>query len=261
MVAGIVSVLSHDKPPTQIAPPALVADSECLQPPVFKPGYQLGENFVTSQGEGFKFGGESWIEANLCSPGTLKITADGELGGEEKPKLTVLRDNAVLHVAAFDAKKTIEVYIPRSGSVYLAYFNDYYVSDARVATFREFKFTGSNCETLKSVTVPRESGGWWDQETGAASLVFAVPMTVVPCGPGRLSVLIIGRAGKKIFPELTFEQGGKVIRQVATSSSWQLVQLMLGPGPLTITLKNPYFAALADRNLNVQSIEFTPGPP
>lgn len=256
-----VGVLAQGQEARRFIPPVPLSAKFCTQPPVFKPGYQQGENFVVQQGRGFRFASTAWIQANLCTSGTLRITADGELGGSQPPQLTVFQNDAVVGVYGFKTKGTIEVKVTRSGSLSLGYFNDYYSSDARVATFREFKFTGSNCVNLKSVTVPKESGGQWDAETGAASLVFAVPMTLVPCGQGRLSMLVIGRDGKKVFPELTFEQNGEVIQTLTTSPDWQLVQLDLKAEPLIVTLKNPYFATLADRNLNVQRIEFVPSPP
>ena len=52
---------------------------------MFKPGYQRGENYVVPQGQGFHFGSEAWVEATVCSAGTLIVTAQGELGEMKNP--------------------------------------------------------------------------------------------------------------------------------------------------------------------------------
>ncbi|QLG11521.1 hypothetical protein HLB42_12580 [Deinococcus sp. D7000] len=259
VAASLAIVQGRGVPPQQLAltPPPLA----CTQPPVFTPGYQAGENYVIPQGEGFKFRAESWLEADLCSAGTLKITADGELAGDEEPQLTVVLDGTVFAAPAFNGERTVELPVPRSGHLLLGYFNDYYLADVRVATLRDVAFTAPTCEGFRSVVVPKETGGVWNDVAHVATLVRAVPMTLTPCAAGTLSMRVIGREGQSAFPELQFQQAGKTLKTFSTSAEFQKMSLAVGAAPLAITLTNPYGETLADRNLNVRRLEFIPRRP
>jgi hypothetical protein len=235
---------------------ATTSNAACTQPPVFKPGYQRAENFVIPQGQGFRFRSESWLEADVCAAGTLKITAQGELGGDELPQLTVALDSAVIATPSFDRERTVELRIPRPGRVYLAYFNDYHLADVRVASLRFFRLVTPSCRGFKSVVVPKENGGAWYPAANAATLVRDVPMTLVLCSAGTLSLEVKGREGNRSFPRISIEQGGRILKTLPTTLDWQTVRLESTAAPLTITLSNPYGRTLADRNLDVQQILF-----
>lgn len=261
VVAGL-GVVGPSRSISQIAPPPPVSAASCTQPPVFQAGYQREDNGLVAAGQGYKFNGMSWIQANLCSAGTLKITASGEVAGDELPQLTVLQDDQTLSILDFDQQEKIsEVKVPHPGNVYLAYFNDYYLSEARIATLQALNLTGADCSGFKSVDVPKATGGVWNAQASAVALVSSVPMTLIPCDTGQLSFQILGREAKKTFPELAFGQDGKTIKTVLAGGHSQLIRLAVSAAPITITLTNPYFVQLADRNLSVQQIEFIPGQP
>ena len=242
-------------------PPAFKASTlplTCQHPPVFTPGYQRRPNYVVPQAEGFRFRSESWVEADVCSAGTLSVTAAGELGGDELPQLTVVLGTSVLATPRFDRQRRVSMAIPGPGRVILGYFNDYYLADVRVATLRDVALVSPTCKGFKSVNVPVESAGIWYPEAHVASLVHSPPMTLLPCAAGRLTLRALGREGNGAFPLLVFRQGGQVIKTQPTDLTWQELSLEVTAAPLTIAVGNPYGKTLADRNLNVSQISFTP---
>lgn len=257
-----VGVGSQPGRTSQIALPPSVAAASCTQPPVFQTGYQRDDNGLVAVGQGYKFNGMSWIQANLCSAGILKITASGEVAGDELPQLTVLQDDQTLAVLGFDQQEKIaEVKIPHPGNVYIAYFNDYYISEARIATLQTVNLVAADCSGFKSVDVPKATGGVWNAQASSVVLVFSVPMTLIPCDAGQLSFKIIGHEAKKAFPEVSFRQDDKTIKTVVAGARSQLIQLDISAAPITVRLTNPYFAQLADRNLDVKRIKFIPTQP
>ena len=252
-VAGLTTLSPGQAPEVQVA-----SSARCSQPPVFTRGYQRGQDYVIPRGNGFLFRSDAWIETQLCHGGTLSITAQGELAGQELPQLTVVLNSEIIATPRFDRERTAQVRVPAAGRLILGYFNDYYEADVRVATLRGFKLKGTDCEGFTSITVPREAGGTWSAQTLYATLVRAVPMTVVPCGHGTLSVVLVGRPGNGAYPEVTVSQGGRTLARVRTAAHPQSLSVDVQAQPLTITVTNPYFKTIGDRNLLVSGLTFSP---
>ena len=260
IVAGLVSWQSWQTPAAAslVSPQPEKAALDCRQPPVYLVGYKREENGVTPRGAGFRFDGISWLSTDVCSPGILTIRADGEEAGGAAPTLVVtLNSESLANLDIPAGEKTYSVRIPEAGRLTLGYFNDYYLADVRVATLEKFKFSGSGCKAVQ-VDVPAATGGTWRPDYNSASLVSDVPMSLTPCAAGELEVQVVGREGNGAFPVLSFQQGDKVLQTLTTTQKRQRVKLTLSASPLTITLTNPYGRTVADRNLNLRSLEFTP---
>jgi hypothetical protein len=229
----------------------------CTFPPTFSAGYQREFNGVAPAGQGFNFQGLSWIQADLCSPGILQLTAAGQVANGENPILQIALNSETLASEAFDKRRSLKIRVPHPGRLTLGYFNDFYRSDARVATLENLSFSGLDCKNL-NVDVPRATGGQWAPSTRTASLVSSVPMTVIPCSAGTLSLRTVGSNGAKVFPLLEFRQQGKLLLNIQTGVKRKAIQLKITTAPLTITLINPYFKQVADRNLLLFSVKYYP---
>ena len=229
----------------------------CSNPPHFQSGYEQDEAGLLSVGQGFRFQGVSWLETDLCSSGTLQITAAGEIANNQAPILQIALNSKVLSVQKFAQRRTLNLHIPDKGRLTLGYFNDYYLADVRVATLANLSLSGSACKTI-NVLVPKETGGQWTPENRTATLVSNTPMTVTPCAAGTLSLQVVGRSGLGEFPVLNFKQNGIDRFKVRTDNNYQRIQLEIDASPMTVTLVNPYGKTLADRNLDLYSISFTP---
>ena len=131
---GMLAIRPSSPNVLKAAPPP---GKTCTQPPVFKPGYQRGENYVVPQGQGFQFGSEAWVEATVCSAGTLIVTAQGELGGDEKPRLTVVHDGTTLATPTFDQERTVKIDIPAAGRLCWASSTIFTDTDSRVIFLRD----------------------------------------------------------------------------------------------------------------------------
>ncbi|WP_339093875.1 hypothetical protein WDJ50_07680 [Deinococcus sp. VB142] len=263
LVSALMAWQSQQRPAAaSLASPRLEkAALDCKQPPQYRVGYTSDPAALIPQNQGFRFQGVAWLETDLCTPGTLTIRADGEEAGGAAPTLAVtLNSESLANLDIPAGEKTYSVRIPEAGRLTLGYFNDYYLADVRVATLEKFKFLGTGCQAVQ-VNVPEATGGDWNQEYKIANLVTSVPMTVTPCAAGELELQVVGREGNGAFPVLSFKQGDKVLQTLTTTQKRQRVKLTLSASPLTITLTNPYGRTVADRNLNLRNLEFTPAAP
>lgn len=233
---------------------------KCAEPPIYRVGYQRESNGLQTLANGFSFQGLSWLEAELCSPGMLILTADGEIADDEPPVLNIAINSTVLAKEAFDKQRTVSLHVPEAGQLRLGYFNDYYLSDARVATLEGLRMTALACQAFK-VEMPPATGDGWTPSTSTATLVSGEAMTITPCADGELTLRVLGRAGGKAFPTLEFMQNNRLVLRIATLAVRQPVRLKIAAAPLTVRMTNPYFEQLADRNLNLRLLQFRPDPP
>lgn len=256
LLTGLLSWKAQQQP---VAPDIDVARPQlhCTVPPTFHIGYQREPNGVAQIGRGFDFQGVAWIEADLCSPGVLQLTAAGQAANGEDPILQVALNSETLASAGFHAPRSLNIRVPRPGRLTLGYFNDFYKADARVATIEHLGFVGPRCTDIQ-VDVPRATGGQWTPSTGTASLVSSVPMTVTPCSAGTLSLRVLGRTGANVYPILEIRQRGNLLSSVHTGANLKSLQVLVSAQPVTITLTNPYFKQLADRNLQLLSLQYNP---
>lgn len=241
----------------ELSQPPLV----CTQPPTYRVGYQREENGLQLRGEGFSFQGLSWLEADICAPGTLVLSAEGEVAGGAAPVLDIALNSRPLAREAFDPPRRVELRVPQAGRLTLSYFNDYYRADVRVAEVQHIDLKNTDCGGISRVDVPKATGGIWVPERRYAYLVFDVPMTVTPCAPGTLRMKVSGRPGGGVFPLLEFRQQGHVLLKVRTGETPRWVRLEVGAAPVSITLPNPYGRLVGDRNLNVRQLQFIPDQP
>jgi hypothetical protein len=232
---------------------------DCQQPPRFRVGYQREANGVSINRLGVNFNGFAWIQAAVCGPGTLSIRAEGEVAANEAPVLQVSLETALLLQESFEELRTVRVRVPSSGRLVLGYFNDYYRSEARVATLESLEVLGTDCKDFE-VEVPEATGGEWNKAARTASLVSSVPMTIRPCSAGVFSVRVVGRAGLNVFPNLTFRQNNIIIKSIQLSAQRQNIVVQVTDAPISVMLANPYFKQIADRNLNIRALVFTPDP-
>ncbi|WP_135229247.1 hypothetical protein [Deinococcus fonticola] len=198
----------------------------------------------------------SWIETRLCQAGRLTLEVQGREAGDEKPRLHVfLNSREIARIDAAVQRQTLELALPEAGLLRLAYLNDYYRSEVRSAVLEEIRLVGAPCTGVKAVQLPPNTGERW-----AAATVFTshATLTVQPCSAGQLQFKAVGRSGAGRFPVLTIEQGGRLIKTLHAGAMRQLVRVPVGEQPLSITLTNPYFKELADRNLFIRRWRFQP---
>ncbi|GMA15998.1 hypothetical protein E5F05_07645 [Deinococcus metallilatus] len=256
--AALLTVLAQrtkNVPSLDLVKPEL----SCTQPPTYRVGYQREDNGLTPQGSGFHFQGLSWLQTDLCSAGTLLVTAEGQVAAGAAPELTFMLNSKPLAVESFDRRKTLKLKIPEAGRLTIGYFNDYYFMNARVANLDGFSLAQSACRQL-DIHVPKGAGGWYP-EANTAVLVSEIPATLVPCGRGRLKFYVMGREARGAFPVLLFEQNGQQLLEKQTSAQREFVQLPVSRGPVTVKLTNPFVGPIVDRNLDVQKLLFIPAPP
>ena len=83
-------------------------------------------------------------------------------------------------------------------------------------------------------------------------------MTVTLCASGTLNLQVVGQPGQGNYPVLRFEQAGRTLRTVTTRRTRQALAIPAQAGPVTVQLLNPYFRELANRDLSVEKLTFTP---
>lgn len=259
LVTGLISWLatSTDRGIQELSTPPVTL--KCTQPPVPNVVFEHEANAVRPLPGGWvSLQGESMVSVDFCRAGTLTLTVRGIPAGGAAPQLRATFNDRVLLSEAFDGTRTVQLTLPEPGRLTLYYPNDYYRSDARVGTVEVGQVEGDGCSGLAAVTVPPETGGVWDPLRSAATMTTTVPATLTPCGPGRMSLLVLGRPGGGVFPRLKFMQDGQVLREITTAATRQQVVLQVKATPVSVALVNPYFVEEADRNLDLLRLAFQP---
>ncbi|WP_161882063.1 hypothetical protein [Deinococcus alpinitundrae] len=257
VVAGCLGTMAQrlNPQPLQIDLPL---ELDCIEPPKFEVGYEGGENYLVMRNKTYHFQSTSWLQVDLCSAGILEISGYGEEAGDEAPRLAAILNSQVLDIQSFTQEHTWKLRIPAPGRLILGYFNDYYLADVRVATLSHFEVKSSQCIGVPRINVTRASSSKWYESANVATIISSSILTAVPCGPGQLTFSLVGREGNNAFPQLSIMQGGKVLAQPLSRAQSQTVSLEVGASPVKIILLNPYGKTLADRNLIITRLKFSP---
>lgn len=254
VVAGLTTAIRSDSPISDLR----LSDQVCRQPPEFTLGGEREPGGLVEEGEGYRMTGMSWVRADLCTAGTLTVTADGQGAQGEEPQLDVSLNGRVIASEQFGSRRTVQIRVPQTGVLTLAYVNDLFLADVRLATLAQPRISGGRCTRINEVRTPLESAAGWDSASQSGTVLRgSPPMVMVPCGAGVLSVAIKGQAAAGEFPTLVFRQGGEVLRRVQTGKTFTRTQMLVGAGPIEVTVDNPYAALRADRNLNLRMVEFS----
>lgn len=257
-VFGLWLLARAPAPPAPSFAPTRAAT--CQTPPRWQLAYQLEAGGVRLDGTTAHFGGVGIVGAQVCGPGTLTLRGRGQAADGTWPDLTVSLDHTQLRRAPVHGDDTWTVQVPAGGFLTLGYFNDFYRAEVRLATLQGFRFTAPGCPE-PAVTVPAATGGQFFAPQREVSLSAAVPMTVTLCAPGTLTLQVLGQSGRGEYPVVRFEQAGQTLKNVTTRRTRQALSIPAQAGPLTIRMLNPYFRELANRDLTVDQLSYTPTPP
>lgn len=257
-VTGLITLLAGQR---QISAPLEVQTppSRCPTPLVFTPTYKAEATSLQPRAQGWFFQSTSWLSADVCQAGTLTLRASGQKANGQSPRLSVFLNSQSLGDFAVGPRTTLNIALPSQGRLTLAYLNDYYSQEARVAFVGRIRFTGSSCSAVR-VNVPLETGGHWYEDYGFATLNTDFPLKILPCQSGRLTAALWGRVAGGHYPEIELTQGGRTLGVWKTSTQPYQVQLDIAGTPLQARLINPYGKLLADRNLDLEEWFFRPQP-
>lgn len=225
-------------------------------PLALKVGYPDDGATATLREDGWHLLGRSWLQSEVCGAGTLSITGKGDEYGAELPRLEVSLNGQKLASEGFGKQgRQTQIQIPQEGRLTLAYLNDEYVSEYRLAALESVALRGATCSA--PITATPDAAAQWNVDAASGS-VLNKPLTLNICGAGTLEMRIWGREADGAFPKVRFEQGGQLIKELTPTLERQLLRLPVQAGTLTVTLTNPYVVQVADRNLYLQKVEFTP---
>lgn len=225
----------------------------CTSPPIFDIGYKKDVGGVVIDGRNISFKGISWVESMTCTPGILDFTLTGQEAGAEQPELIILVNKEVAYtLKATNKPRKERLYIKKSGLIQIVYINDYYLSEARVALIKNIHII-NECRELNPIALPPKTDNYWDSST---TFTTNSTLTFYPCDQGSLYFEAIGRKVDNVPPILKITQGGKVLDNLEVPEVKKLVKLKVGRGKIDITLINPYFKELEDRNVFVTDLVF-----
>lgn len=251
-VATLISVTVAEP----VVPRLELRSGTCQPSPQFRPGGQQDPGGLVRDGEGYRMTGLSWLQADLCGPGTLVITADGEAGAGEQPRLDIALNGKVIASESFGERRTTEVSVPDAGVLTLTFVNDLFLADVRLATFAQPYIVAGKCNEIKEVVTPEESAAIWDTYTRSGTVLrSSPPVTIVPCGAGQLSLALKGQAAAGEYPRLVFQQGDKVVKRVPTRNKFRRINFAVSSQPLEVTVENPYALLKVDRNINILKLD------
>ncbi|WP_264776016.1 hypothetical protein [Deinococcus aetherius] len=193
------------------------------------------------------------MEADLCSPGTLNITAVGQIAAAEAPALTVSLNSQIVSVEAFSSERTASIHLP-TGRLRLTYFNDYYSAVVRRAFLNRIKFSTPYCKTFD---IRGPSDAWYPTERTIV-LNSPTPIILLPCSAGRLFFNLTGQKVVGEFAKINIIQEGNSIFNSFTGESVKSVSIDVSGAALIVQMSNPFGEVLADRNLTVKHWNFKP---
>ncbi|MFC6592610.1 hypothetical protein ACFP81_13350 [Deinococcus lacus] len=212
-------------------------------------GAQAGERFVLTT--------NTWLEATVCSPGTLSLQAAPEMKAAGPPNLQVQLDHEVLYAGALPAPRTLSVPVPRAGRISVNYLNDQTLLERRTLTLRALEVSGCPASALDP-QVLEGSGGWYPS-SGSLSLFLAPGAELTVCAAGTLSLTVQGEAGRGEWPVVALRQGSRELARVTATADPQTLQLPVEAGTVQVVPLNPLFETRSDRNLVVLP-RFVPQP-
>lgn len=234
--------------------------SSCEAPLKFKVAFPDGPaplQAISTEPQRHTFMGNSWLTADICRPGTLRVVGEGQVAGGAAPQLRVALNSKVIWVGKFSEKREVLIPVPAAGHLTLGYFNDFYRSEYRNAALEQLRLIAAGCDTFE-MDVPPDAGGTWNAQNRSVGWLFAPSLTLKPCAAGTLHFRASGRTAGGKSATLEFSQGGKVLGKVRLSEAAQPLSLAIENGPLHIRILDPYFKELGDRNLTLQEIHFSP---
>lgn len=196
------------------------------------------------------------ISTRVCSPGTLSLTGYGDQA-EGAPELTVILNGEVIAIESLADRRNIHLNIPRAGIVQLAYLNDLYRSEVRLGILADVRLNTQVCRLL-DISVPKDNGGGYSPIPRVATLVGHQAATVTPCQSGKLTFIFTGRKAQGQFPRLRVEQGKRILAEIDATPEDQKISLPVSADPIRFRLLNPYARELADRNLYIRSLMWSP---
>lgn len=256
LAVGLITMMALRPGPVPVPLTMLpVEDCEPETPTSLKKEYELDAGGVLLQGKQVIFRGISLVSMMVCDPGELVLDVEPKLAGREWPRLTLGLGDLDLGEWHVGKRQTIRVEVPASGKVTLGYFNDYYRSEARIAFYENFRFSGTTCDTME-ITAEPATGGAYDKAGNFATATSSVPIIIKPCDRGVLSFLVLGRSAHNAYPSIKLEQSGKSLSVLKTTGLRRAVQVEVEAQPLRLSVINPYFRELEDRSLTIHSVEF-----
>ena len=249
---GVISVWHVPNTPT-----LNFAKTVCSESGQFVIGGSKDKEGVMKQQDGFNFQGLSWLALESCGSGMLTLVGDGQVAGGEAPRLDITLDGLLIASESFSTPRTVRLAVPRPGRIALAFVNDYFKADVRLALFLQPRVDSANCRTFSSVTVPFESAGSWDEINQIGSVVRSTPpITMRPCGAGSMNIALKGQSSQGQFPRLVFKQLGRIVDIYQTTADYKRVSFKISSDPIELAMANPYAKLVGDRNLYLRKAIF-----
>lgn len=244
LLSGLAAQPRWSTPPELVfRPPAL----NCQPADQVSPGYTIDTTAIQPRPSGTLLSGESFLQVDVCRPGTLVVSGVGELAGQELPRLWIMQNADLLTTVDFAAAaRTVEVPIRRPGRVILAYLNDFHADEARTLTLKDFGLQG--CPAVEP-QVPPATGGQWYPAERIATLQSGVAMTVTACQAGSLSFMLRGQPAGGRYPTLDVRQAGQLRTVQLSGPRYTRVAVRVQAGPVELQLRDPYRVVTGDRNI------------
>ena len=242
---------------TQTVRPQVKETVACQDSPVFSTLYEKEPGGVARTAGGFRLASDAIIETVVCQPGQLRLQVRGEEGGGAWPILEVSVNSVPLLKTAVSSSRILEIPVPEKGRLTVAFLNDYYQADVRIAVLEKVTFKGEGCGTLHA-ELPASDPGKWLPATEEMYVVTAQPIALNLCSAGTMSFRLSGKPADGVYPTLQFLTGGKV-QEFMTTRQPRTVNVVLDGSQTEVKLLNPYAKLIGDRNVDITGIQFKAG--
>jgi hypothetical protein len=196
-----------------------------------------------------------YISSNNCGPGFLKFKVRGSVINGSGPILGVSSGSSSLLQQEYRSLRNLSLRINDSNQVSIIYLNDFYASDARIASFYNVRFSNPKCH-LPDVNVVQPNIGNWNSKAAVGALVSKNPTTMYVCGSGELTMDMVGQRAQGYDPLVSITRDGKVVFFRGIGGQVKIRLTSVSEGIFTLRLVNPYSKELANRDLVISDLTF-----
>jgi hypothetical protein len=196
-----------------------------------------------------------YISSNNCGPGFINFKVHGSVISGSGPVLGISSGSSSLSQQEYRSLKNVSMRINSTDPVSLIYLNDFYSSEARIASFYNVRFNNPKCH-LPDVSVVQPNIGNWNPRAAAGALVSKNPTTMRVCSNGQLTMYMVGQRAQGYNPIVSITRGGEILFSKEIGNQVEIRLESAAESVFTLRLLNPYSKELANRDLIISDLKF-----
>lgn len=233
--------------------------NDCSETKDFKLLYEENNGLNLYSNDTWSLGGNSILGRLVCTAGILKLNAVGEKGGGVYPSIKISLNQKIIYQSFIATNKKLSIPVQEPGLLTIAFLNDFYLADVRLAKITLLSGSALECSTELKVSIPDNSGGIWVPAQKIFTVVRGLVTVDLPCQSGTLKMRVEGRSGGGQLPKIQISGNTNDLqdyREIQLGESSENITLLNTNRRVNFQLTNPYAKTLSDRNLYLKDVTY-----